>query len=55
MKYILKDDKYSHVKSKECYGKRGEKVTLISEHGNIFIVKGSSGSFSINKDQLIKI
>ncbi len=34
------------------YGLRGEKVTLVAEHGDVLIVEGKKGRFSVIKDQI---
>lgn len=48
---ILLQDVFSvfHKKKDHIqYGKRGERVTLLSNHGNVWIVKGKSGPFPVN-------
>lgn len=52
---ILLADKYSnfHPDGKPVLlGKAGEKVTLISEHGDVLIVAGPRGKFPIQKDKI---
>ena len=39
-------------KSQILYGKRGEKVKLINNHGNVWIVKGKNGPFPVNIESL---
>lgn len=34
----------------KIYGKRGESISVISEHGDVLIVKGSGEAFSVHKD-----
>ena len=34
------------------YGVRGEKVTLIADHGEVLIVEGRKGRFSVIKKQI---
>lgn len=36
------------------YGFKGEKVTLISVHGDVLIVEGKKGRFSVLKSQIIE-
>lgn len=36
------------------YGLKGEKVTLIAEHGNVLIVEGKKGRLSVNRDQIME-
>jgi hypothetical protein len=31
------------------YGRAGDKVTIIAEHGDVFIVEGAKERFSVNK------
>jgi hypothetical protein len=35
-----------------AYGCKGDQVELISEHGEMVIVKGTAQSFSVKRDQL---
>lgn len=47
-------DKYSYGKDKTLYGKAGEKVTQIADHGNVLIVENKKKQrFSVNKDEII--
>lgn len=36
------------------YGVKGEKVTLIADHGHVLIVEGKKGRFSVLIDQVIQ-
>ena len=50
----LKVDKYSYGKDKTLYGKAGDKVTIISDNGNVLIVENKKKErFSVPKDALI--
>jgi hypothetical protein len=49
---ILKEDIFSTLKPKDQYGKKGEKVTVISDHGAAIIVMNSSGNkYSVNAEK----
>lgn len=43
IKATLKEDVFSTLKPKVQYGKKGEKVEIISDHGNAVIVANKSG------------
>lgn len=43
----------SSKKSEKYYGRAGEKVKIIAEHGDVFIVEGAKERFSVNKNHLI--
>jgi hypothetical protein len=56
--YILLEDHYSmfHLHgSAELLAKKGERLTIISEHGDVLIVKTQKDkTFSITKNKLIQ-
>lgn len=57
MFYILTKNTTSNVertKKKElvCFALAGDKVELVAEHGNVFIVKNKKYIFPVNKDIL---
>lgn len=50
----LKVDKVSNGKDKTIYGKAGDKVTQVTDHGNVLIVENKKKQrFSVNKDEII--
>ena len=50
--YLKEDVSRTHKKVKVDYGKKGDKVTVISERGEVFIVEsGKKERFSIRKDK----
>lgn len=59
-RYLLREDKYSRAYKKAggaavLYGKRGEKVTLIGDHGDVMIVEAENGTrFPVRTEQLIE-
>lgn len=50
MTLILTSDIYSN-RDKVIYGKQGEEVKLVSVHGDVLIVEGKSGRFSVHKSK----
>jgi hypothetical protein len=53
MEYVLTDDVYSCVKKGLLYGKKNEMVTEIWRSGEVAIVRGSLGLFSMTIRELI--
>jgi len=49
---ILLDDIKSVINPKKFYGKKGERVELIADHGDVLIVKGLTGKFPVKKDKV---
>jgi hypothetical protein len=49
---ILLKDAVSHMKPDVVYGRKGEDVKIISDHGNLIIVEGKSGRFPVLKENL---
>ena len=56
MKYRLTEDHYSYVKKGKLYGKKGDTVELIADHGHFLLVslKGNGFSIPISKVEKIK-
>jgi hypothetical protein len=53
MKAILNQDVFSTLKPKVQYGKKGEKVNIISDRGNVLIVENKNGlRYSITSEKL---
>jgi hypothetical protein len=52
MYYRLLIDKYSTVKKKHLYAKKGERVKHISVSDVVLIVEGKNGRFSIKKNEV---
>lgn len=51
MEYHLSSDITSQFNRKEIYGYKGEKVTLISDRGNIWIMENKNGQrFPVNAE-----
>lgn len=51
---VLIADKLSNDKEKTLYAKAGEKLTVISDCGNVYIVENKKGNrFSVKKDEVI--
>lgn len=49
---LLLTDKYSCFKSK-LYGKAGDEISIIAEHGNVLIVEGKNGKrFSVCRENI---
>ncbi|SHN45879.1 hypothetical protein [Chitinophaga sp. CF418] len=46
MELVLLDDITSSFRV--LYGRKGEKVTLISDHGDVLIVQGQNGRFPVH-------
>lgn len=38
--------------TRKVYGTAGEKVVVVSDHINVLIVKGSTGTFPVHVDQV---
>jgi hypothetical protein len=54
VKYLLQDDITSQFKS-QVYGRYGEEVTLVADHGNVWIVEDQKGQrFPVPADKLIE-
>lgn len=54
MSAILSCDITSTVKPKHTYGKKGERVEVISESDDgVVLVRSKSGTFSVRKEKLI--
>lgn len=47
----LKEDVYSTV-NKNLYGRAGEEVEMVSERGDLLIVKGEKGRFPVHKSKV---
>lgn len=47
----LKEDVYSTC-NKNLYGRAGEEVEMVSERGDLLIVKGEKGRFSVHKSKV---
>ena len=55
---LLQDIKSNRMVDKKVfkvYGKKDEIVELITEHGEVYIVKGVKENFSVKKEFLLKI
>ena len=50
---ILLQDIISYGKLKTIYGKAGEKVEIISENGNVLLVKCKRGIFPVAKNKIM--
>lgn len=54
--HTLLRDIHSHlskaVKNKVTYGLKGERVKLLSDRGNVLIVEGKNGRFSVEKEDV---
>lgn len=51
---ILSEDIFSHVKPKNQYGKKGDKVNILREDDYLAIVETKQGSiFPVTKNKLI--
>jgi hypothetical protein len=50
--YRLLIDKYSTVRKKHLYGKKGERVKQISVSDAVLIVEGQTGRFSIRSNEV---
>lgn len=56
MQYLLSDDIISTFHKLKPYGKKGEKVKEVSDHGNVLIVENLKGErFPVLKSKLIKL
>jgi membrane protein implicated in regulation of membrane protease activity len=56
MEAILLEDIYSNVKGNKQYGKKGDRVTIVSVRVNVLIVKNATESYpvSIEKVKMIE-
>ena len=57
MKAILLQDVRSFGKDKRLYGKKGEKVTIVSEHSNVLIVwlEKAENGFPVTPNEIRKL
>jgi hypothetical protein len=53
--YRMKVDKHSSRDCKVVYAEAGEKVQLISQHGDVLIVQGKKGGFSVCVDDVLPV
>lgn len=52
--YYLINSIYSLFAPYQCYGRSGELVRLIAEHGNVAIVEGSNGRFPVKVENIME-
>lgn len=53
MWYVLQKDIYSYTRN--LYGRAGEMVLMISDHGDVLIVEGTGGGFPVKKSDVKEV